>query len=188
MYCLPSVVKSTETEACANACKVLKHLSHDANQPTRKFRSPDERWKSSNNRLSTAALSFCRACSCASPSLSRFARTQRSSTCCPGYRAKSLQISRTFNALSAHLDSGQMARTGKRTIVHCPRGIPRHFGALRVRLFSLSGLERAYRLNSPTLGKDIYCWFASDVTAAMLVVNKKSISLRWEMNSILMQI
>ena len=33
-----------------------------------------------------------------------------------------------------------------------------------------------------------YCWFASDVTAAMLVVKNKSISLRWEMNSILMQI
>ena len=32
------------------------------------------------------------------------------------------------------------------------------------------------------------CWFASDVTAAMLVVKNKSISLRWEMNSILMQI
>ena len=32
------------------------------------------------------------------------------------------------------------------------------------------------------------CWFASDVTAAMLVVKNKSISLRWEMDSILMQI
>ena len=32
------------------------------------------------------------------------------------------------------------------------------------------------------------CWFASDVTAAMLGVKNKSISLRWEMNSILMQI
>ena len=31
-------------------------------------------------------------------------------------------------------------------------------------------------------------WFASDVTAAMLGVKNKSISLRWEMNSILMQI
>ena len=30
-----------------------------------------------------------------------------------------------------HLDSGQMDRTGKRTIVHCPRGIPRHSEALR---------------------------------------------------------
>ena len=33
-----------------------------------------------------------------------------------------------------------------------------------------------------------YCWFASDVTAAMLVVKNKRVSLRWEMNSILMQI
>ena len=32
------------------------------------------------------------------------------------------------------------------------------------------------------------CWFASDVTAATLVVKNKSISPRWEMNSILMQI
>ena len=31
-------------------------------------------------------------------------------------------------------------------------------------------------------------WFASDVTAAMLVVKNKRVSLRWEMNSILMQI
>ena len=48
-----------------------------------------------------------------------------------GYRRKSLQISRTFNAVSVHLDSGQMARTGKRTIMHCPRGIPRRSEALR---------------------------------------------------------
>ena len=33
-----------------------------------------------------------------------------------------------------------------------------------------------------------YCWFASDVTAAMLGVKNKSVSFRWEMNSILMQI
>ena len=33
-----------------------------------------------------------------------------------------------------------------------------------------------------------YRWFASDVTTAMLVVKNKSISLRWEMNSILVQI
>ena len=36
--------------------------------------------------------------------------------------------------------------------------------------------------------KEQHCWFASDVTAAMLVVKNKNISLRWEMNSILMQI
>ena len=49
-----------------------------------------------------------------------------------GYRGKSLQISRTFNALSMHLESaGQMARTGKRTIVYCPRGDPRRSEALR---------------------------------------------------------
>ena len=30
------------------------------------------------------------------------------------------------------------------------------------------------------------CWFARDVTAAMLVVNNKSISLLWELNSIFM--
>ena len=35
-----------------------------------------------------------------------------------------------FNALCMHLDSGQMARSGKRTIVHCPRGISRRFEAL----------------------------------------------------------
>ena len=33
-----------------------------------------------------------------------------------------------------------------------------------------------------------YCWIAIDVTAAMLGVKNKSISLRWEMNSVLMQI
>ena len=33
-----------------------------------------------------------------------------------------------------------------------------------------------------------YCWFASEVTAPMLVVKNKSISLRWEMNFILKQI
>ena len=32
------------------------------------------------------------------------------------------------------------------------------------------------------------CWFTSDVTAATLVVKNKSISLRWEMDSILIQI
>ena len=30
------------------------------------------------------------------------------------------------------------------------------------------------------------CWFARDVTAAMLVVKNKSISLLWELNSIFM--
>ena len=35
-----------------------------------------------------------------------------------------------FNALCVHLDSGQMARSGKRTIVHCPRRISRRFEAL----------------------------------------------------------
>ena len=38
-----------------HACEVLRQLSHDANQPIRKFRSPDERWKSSKNRLSLLA-------------------------------------------------------------------------------------------------------------------------------------
>ena len=37
-------------------------------------------------------------------------------------------------------------------------------------------------------GRGAYCWFASDVTAAMLVVKNKRVSLRWEINSILMQI
>ena len=32
------------------------------------------------------------------------------------------------------------------------------------------------------------CWFARDVTAAMLVIKNKSISLRWELNAIFMQI
>ena len=35
-----------------------------------------------------------------------------------------------FNALCMHLDSGQMVRSGKRTIVHCPRGSSRRFEAL----------------------------------------------------------
>ena len=33
---------------------------------------------------------------------------------------------------------------------------------------------------------ELYCWFARDVTAAMLVVKNKSISLLWELNSIFM--
>ena len=33
-----------------------------------------------------------------------------------------------------------------------------------------------------------YCWFARDVTAAMLVVKNKSISLLWELNSFFMYI
>ena len=51
--------------------------------------------------------------------------------CIDGYQRKSLQISMTFNALCKHLDSGQMPRTGKRTIMHCPRGISRRFEDLR---------------------------------------------------------
>ena len=35
-----------------------------------------------------------------------------------------------FNAVCMHLDSGQMPRSGKRTIAHCPRGISRRFEAL----------------------------------------------------------
>ena len=31
-----------------------------------------------------------------------------------------------------------------------------------------------------------YCWFVRDVTAATLVVENKSISLLWELNSIFM--
>ena len=75
-----------------------------------------------------------------------------------GYRGKSSQISRTFNAVSVHLDSGQMARTGKRTIVHCPRGIPRRSQRLREEFMAVfpQWTRSAYRLNSPTLGKDIY--------------------------------
>lgn len=34
----------------------------------------------------------------------------------------------------------------------------------------------------------LYCWFARDVTAAMVVVKNKTVSLRWELNSIFMQI
>ena len=33
---------------------------------------------------------------------------------------------------------------------------------------------------------DLHCWFARDVTAAMLVVKNKSLSLLWELNSIFM--
>ena len=29
-----------------------------------------------------------------------------------------------------------------------------------------------------------YCWFARDITAAMLMVENKSISLLWELNAI----
>ena len=32
------------------------------------------------------------------------------------------------------------------------------------------------------------CWFACDITAALLVVKNKSIALLWELNSIFMQI
>ena len=32
------------------------------------------------------------------------------------------------------------------------------------------------------------CWFARDVTAAMLVVKNKRISLLWELNSIYFQV
>ena len=32
----------------------------------------------------------------------------------------------------------------------------------------------------------VNCWFAGDVTAAMLVVKNKSISLLWKLNSIFM--
>ena len=59
-----------------------------------------------------------------------------------------------FNALCMHLDSGQMARSGKRTIVHCPRGIPRLWEEFTA-VFP-QWTRSAYRLNSPTLGKDIY--------------------------------
>ena len=34
--------------------------------------------------------------------------------------------------------------------------------------------------------EDIQCWFERDVTAAMLVVKNKSITLLWELNSIFM--
>ena len=37
-----------------------------------------------------------------------------------------------------------------------------------------------------TLLGNKYCWFALDVTAAMLLVKNKSISLLWELNSIFM--
>ena len=61
-------------------------------------------------------------------------------------------------------------------------------------------LDQQEQLTNPTIRRSTnqsiqglahattYCWFASDVTTAMLVVKNKSISLRWEMNSILMQI
>ena len=34
--------------------------------------------------------------------------------------------------------------------------------------------------------KSAYCWFARDITAAMLGVKNKSIFLLWELNSIFM--
>ena len=58
----------------------LRSLSHDANQPIKKFRSPDERWKSSNNRLSTGALFII----FSQRTFSRFALTLRSSACYAG--------------------------------------------------------------------------------------------------------
>ena len=62
-----------------------------------------------------------------------------------------------FNALCMHLDSGQMARSGKRTIVHCPRGISRRFEALGgIYAVFPKWTQAAYRLRFPTLGKDIY--------------------------------
>ena len=47
--------------------------------------------------------------------------------------------------------------------------------------------QRTWILKSPQLILH-NCRFASDVTAAMLGVKNKSVSLRWEMNSILIQI
>ena len=46
-------------------------------------------------------------------------------------------------------------------------------------------------IQSQAEGEWVYsadCWFARDVTVAMLVVKNKSVSLRWELNSIFMQI
>ena len=41
--------------------------------------------------------------------------------------------------------------------------------------------EKFSQQNGPS-----YCWFARDVTAAMLVFKNKSTSLLWELNSIFM--
>ena len=46
----------------------------------------------------------------------------------------------------------------------------------------------ARKLCTVAWGNSRYCWFARDVTAAMLVVKNKSISLLWELNSIFMEI
>ena len=50
-----------------------------------------------------------------------------------------------------------------------------------------SNLQRLAYLKKVCTSRS-YCWFARDVTAAMLVVKNKSISLLWELNSIFMSI
>ena len=71
-----------------------------------------------------------------------------------------------------HLDSGQMARSGKRTIVHCPRGISSRFEALGgfTAVFPQWTLA-AYRLRSPTLGKDKYIERAMELKLKGIALN-----------------
>ena len=63
--------------------------------------------------------------------------------------------------------------------------------ALFSRFAFLAARQDGYRLASDdrvvtSTGYLANCWFARDVTAAMLVVKNKSISLLWELNSIFM--
>ena len=80
-----------------------------------------------------------------------------------------------INALSVHLDLGQMARTGKRTIVHCPRGIQRRSEAAErnLRLFFLSGLERLIgRIHQPWGLGHIYIERAMELKLNGIALNR----------------
>ena len=46
--------------------------------------------------------------------------------------------------------------------------------------------SNAYKILKDNLEKVMNCWFACDITAALLVVKNKSIALLWELNSIFM--
>ena len=70
------------------------------------------------------------------------------------------------------------------------RRLPPHHPVRSLVLLELSweGPMSVSSFSRTAAGNRAYCWFASDVTAALLVVKNKSISLLWELNSIFMQI
>ena len=77
-----------------------------------------------------------------------------------------------FNALCMHLDSGQMPRSGKRTIVHCPRGISRRFEALGGIYGCFPSVDSSgLRLGSPTLGR-IYIERAMELKLNGIALNR----------------